>query len=291
MSTRVVTDSGGGLSETEARLHGIDYLPLQVQIDDQTYLDGVNLSLNALYQALEEGKMPRTSLPPLGLIEDLFEQYQKEGVTDIILITLSDGLSSTNQAVQMAAREYGIKVHTTDIWTTLGVERYYALAAQNLLEKGIPPEEIIARIEESAAKSRGYLMVDDLNHLAAGGRLTPLAAKLAGLLKIKPILAVGKATEGKVDQYDKVRTLSKAVKKACDIVEGELEPDTDYLFIVLDGKSPEARIPLKRLEKMRPEAPVWQQPMYSVIACHTGLGSVGVQYVPRLKDEDLTGAL
>ncbi len=288
MKARVVTDSGSGLTAREAKAAGIDYLPLQILVGDRTFLDGVDVTPDLLYEKLSEGLMPQTSLPPMGMVEDLFEDYAKEGVTDIVLITLSSGLSSTNENIQSAAKRHGINCHTTDIWSTLGTQRYYALAAQNLLEQGVEPAEIIRRIEKSAAESAGYLIPEDLNHLAAGGRLTPMAAKLGGLLKIKPILLVGKETEGKVGTYEKVRTMSKAVQKATDTVLSQLKPDENYCLVVLDGGSKDAEIAKTAFAKARPDALLWlDEPMYPVIACHTGTGSVGVQYIPRLEGENL----
>ena len=157
--------------------------------------------------------MPQTSMPPLGDIEALLESYKNNGITDVILITLSNGLSGTNQAIQASGKWHGVKIHTLDIYTTLGVEKYLVLSAQKLVEQEIHPEEIISRLKDSVDHSRGFLIPEDLDHLAKGGRLTPMAAKLAGMLKIKPILEVSKNTEGKVDVFDKVRTMSKAIKK------------------------------------------------------------------------------
>lgn len=229
MKIRVLTESGCGLTKQEANDLGIDFLPLQVQIEDKTYLDGVDLTVDELNSFLERGFMPQTSMPPLGDIEALLESYKKDGITDVILITLSNGLSGTNQAIQASGKWHGVKIHTLDIYTTLGVEKYLVLSAQKLVEQKIHPEEIISRLKESVEHSRGFLIPEDLDHLAKGGRLTPMAAKLAGMLKIKPILEVSKNTEGKVDVFDKVRTMSKAIKKAVKVVSKDANAQ-DYEF-------------------------------------------------------------
>lgn len=184
MRAKVITDSGTGLSKHKANELGLDFLPLQVIVDDKVYLDGVDLNIDTLYDTLEEGNMPQTSLPPLGEIEDLLESYNEEGISDIVLITLSNGLSSTNTTVQAAAKRHDINVHTLDLFTTLAVENYCALKAQELLEHGKDPKEIVALLKEAIENSSGYLIPNDLDHLAKGGRLTPMAAKLGGLLKI-----------------------------------------------------------------------------------------------------------
>ena len=127
MKIRVLTESGCGLTKQEANDLGIDFLPLQVQIEDKTYLDGVDLTVEELSSFLERGYMPQTSMPPLGDIEALLESYKNDGITDVVLITLSNGLSGTNQAIQASGKWHGIKIHTLDIYTTLGVEKYGSL--------------------------------------------------------------------------------------------------------------------------------------------------------------------
>lgn len=284
MKTKVVTDSGSGLTQKQADALGIGLLPLQVLVDNEQYLDGVNLDTKMLYEMLEDGKMPSTSQPPLLLEEELFEQYKKEGYTDLIVINLSNGLSSTNMTVQATAKRLGLNVHTLDIFTTLGVQQYLAVAAKQLLDQGKTPDEIIEALRKAVDGSAGYLIVDNLDHLAAGGRLTPLAAKLGGLLKIKPILKVSKDTEGKVDSFDKVRTMHKAISKAADQIQSDLRSDTDYEFFILNGNDDASTQKAQEsLKAVSETTPIHILDMFPVIASHTGLGSVGMQYVPKIE--------
>lgn len=287
MKTKVVTDSGSGLTQKQADALGIGLLPLQVLVDDQQYLDGVNLDTKLLYQMLEDGKMPTTSQPPLLLEEEMFENYKKDGITDLIVINLSNGLSSTNQTVQATAKRLGLNVHTLDIYTTLAIEQYLAIAARQLLDAGKDPEEIIRILENAVDKSAGYLIVDNLDHLAAGGRLTPLAAKLGGLLKIKPVLKVSKETEGKVDTFDKVRTFHKALAKGAEQIQKGMEPGVEYEFFVLNGNDDAMAQKAKELlHEISPQTPVHTLDMFPVIASHTGLGSIGMQYIPKIEGAD-----
>ena len=286
MKAKVLTDSGSGLTAEEANALGIAFLPLQVTVDNKQYLDGVDLNVPELYTMLDEGKMPSTSQPPLLMQEELFEDLQKDGVTDLILINLSNGLSGTNATLQATAARLGLNVHTLDIYTTLYIQKYLALAAAQLLEAGKSPEEIIEILKNAVDQSNGYLIVEDLNHLAAGGRLTPIAAKLGGMLKIKPILKVGKDTQGKVDAFEKVRTFNKAVKKAAERVAEEVGDNADqYEFFMLNGENDEGTEAGKQalIDALGKEVDVHIDPMYSVIACHTGLGSVGFQYAPKIE--------
>ncbi|WP_304684304.1 DegV family protein [Ileibacterium valens] len=286
MKAKVLTDSGSGLSAKQASDLGIAFLPLQVTVDNQQYLDGVNLDILELYKMLDEGKMPSTSQPPLLMQEELFEDLQKDGYTDLILINLSNGLSGTNATLQATAARLGLNVHTLDIYSTLYMQKYMVLAANQLLQAGKEPEEIIEILKKAVDDSNGYLIVEDLDHLAAGGRLTPLAAKLGGMLKIKPILKVGKETEGKVDAWEKVRTFNKAVKKAAEKIASEVKDDVDnYEFFMLNGENEEGTEAGKQalIDALGKDVVIHTDPMYAVIACHTGLGSVGFQYAPKIE--------
>lgn len=288
MKTKIVTDSGSGLTKKQADELGIGFLPLQVLADDDHYLDGMDLETKDLYSMLAAGKMPTTSQPPLYMVEELFEDYKKDGITDIVLVNLSSGLSGTNENLQAAAQRIGLNAHTTDIYTTLGVEKYLALAANQLLNQGKTPDEIVAALKEAVDGSAGYLIVEDLDHLAAGGRLTPMAAKLGGMLKIKPIMLVSKDTEGKVDVYGKVRTFSKALKTALAQMAEDIKPDQEYEFFLM-STDPEERD--KALAEMKAvlgdDINVHLEDMYAVIASHTGLGSIGYQYIPKIEGVEI----
>ena len=167
MKIKVVMDSGGLMNKQEANQLGIDYLPLQVMINDQTYMDGVDLDRNFLYDQMEKGAKVQTSLPPLGLVDELFQEYKNTGITDVVLITLSNALSSTNEKVQIMGQEHGLHMHTLDIYSTLGMEKYMAIYAKRMVDEGLDPETIIARLKESVDRSCGYLIVEDLDHFAS----------------------------------------------------------------------------------------------------------------------------
>lgn len=286
MKIKVLTDSGTCMNKEETESYGIEYLPLQIAIEDKTYLDGVDLSTEQLYDLLDKGHLPRTSMPPLGFIEDTFDRYNEEGVTDIILITLSSGLSGTNSAIQACALNHNIKVHTLDICTTLAPQRYWAICAAKLVEQGVACHEIIKRIQDSVNNSKGYLLPENLEHLARGGRLSPTSAKLAGMLKIIPILEVSKDTQGKVGKdAEKVRTMSKAIKKQCKVIAKATKNPSDYEYFILDSRSEENKaLAIRELkEAVGENISLTILPIGAVIASHTGNGAIGLQYAKKVK--------
>ena len=289
MKIKVIVDSGSGLSKKQAQELGMDYLPLQVMVGNKTYEDGVDLSIQQLYDFIEQEAIVQTSQPSLGYVMDLLDSYEKEGITDIILITLSQGLSGTNNTVQAVCQQHSIRMHTLDIYTTLAVEMYCAKAAQNLADQGVEPEEIIKRIQTGIEDSKGYLIAEDLEYLSRGGRLSPMAAKLGGMLKIKPILEVSKKTGGKVDVFDKVRTTNKAIKKAVYALEENIKDAEEYKIFVLDADAKSSSlIALENIKTILGEkTDVETQPICAVIASHTGLKAVGIQYIRKIKGANI----
>ena len=282
MKIAIVTDSGSGLTKKEANDLGIYYLPLQILVKDQMYLDGENITLEKVYNLLEEGEMPTTSMPPVGIIEEVFEQIQADGYDEVIAIPLSGGLSSTASIMQATAKEYNFSLHIVEIYTTCEIQKYLATCAQSLVKKGKDVEEIIAKLNESIVNSDTLIVPNDLQHLKRGGRLTPLAATLGGLLKIKPILQLNKQTCGKIDVFDKVRTLSKALSKAVSTF-AEKDLDDSYRLILLHSKADEEVIKLKQLmEKEFPNIEIILGDIGPVVSVHTGLGCIGIQRIKKV---------
>ena len=158
-----------------------------------------------------------------------------------------------------------------------------ATSAKKLVDKGLEAQDIVKRLQESIDQSNTLIIPDDLQHLKRGGRLTPLAAALGGLLKIKPILQLNKASEGKIDVYEKVRTLSKAQQNAVSKFV-DMQLDDSYELTVLHADSHEEGEKLQKLmQESFPNAPLYFGPICAVISCHTGIGCLGIQYIKKVR--------
>lgn len=286
MKIAVVTDSGSGLTKQEAMDLGIHYLPLQIIIQDHMFLDGENIRVEQIYDYLRNGEMPTTSMPPMGLMEELFLSLQEQGYEEVIAVPLTSGLSSTSSIMQAVAKECGMKLHVVEIYTTCNIQQYLTLSAKKLVDQGLDAETITARLQASVEDSETLIIPDDLQHLKRGGRLTPLAAALGGLLKIKPILRLDASSMGKIDVYDKVRTMSKAQAKAVATFQ-EKEIDDSYTLTVLHSGSPVEGEKLKALmETAFPGVELYFGLIGAVISAHTGLGCLGIQYIKKVEGLD-----
>lgn len=283
MKIAVVTDSGSGLTKQQADELGIFYLPLQIIIQDKMFLDGENITVEEIYEYLRNGEMPTTSMPPMGLVEELFTQLKEEGYEAVIAVPLSQGLSSTSSIMQAVAKEHDVKLHIIESYTTCNIQRYLAESAIKLVQQGLDLDTICERLNASAADSGTLIIPDDLQHLKRGGRLTPLAAALGGLLKIKPILRLDRESEGKVDVFDKVRTMSKAQSKAISTFQ-EHGLTTEYTLTVLHSGAPQEGEKLKvMMEEAFPGLDLYYGLIGAVISAHTGVGCLGIQYIRKVE--------
>lgn len=280
--TAVLTDSGTGLTQKEAQEAGLFFLPLQVLHEDRQYLDGVSIQLHEVYDLLKQQAKLTTSMPPIGLVEETLTKIKEAGYDSIICIPITSGLSSSMALIQATAEEIGIKVHLIDCYSTCYLQRYLAMCAKQLADQGIAAEEIVKRLNDSIASSNTLIIPDDLQHLKRGGRLTPVAAALGGLLKIKPLLQLNQACEGKIDVYDKVRTMSKAQEKAINTFVNE-HVDGDYICSCLHTDALEAGTALKdKLQAALPNTEIYFGYIGAVISVHTGIGCLGIQYMKKV---------
>lgn len=280
--TAVLTDSGTGLTQKEAQEAGLFFLPLQVLHEDRQYLDGVSIQLHEVYDLLKQQAKLTTSMPPIGLVEETLTKIKEAGYDSIICIPITSGLSSSMALIQATAEEIGMKVHLIDCYSTCYLQRYLAMCAKQLADQGIAAEEIVKRLNDSIASSNTLIIPDDLQHLKRGGRLTPVAAALGGLLKIKPLLQLNQSCEGKIDVYDKVRTMSKAQEKAINTFVNE-HVDGDYICSCLHTDALEAGNALKeKLQAALPNTEIYFGYIGAVISVHTGIGCLGIQYMKKV---------
>lgn len=281
MKTAIVTDSGCGLSQSEASAKNIFYLPLQVLCDNEQYLDGVEISIEQFYDMLRAKKDVKTSMPPVGMMLSLIEDIKAKGYEEILFIPLTAGISSTAAVFIATAQDEDIPCYHVDCYTTLGMQRYLALCALELVEQGKTASEIVEILKASVEDSDTMIIPDDLTQLKNGGRLTPMAAALAGLLKIKPILKMNVSSQGKVDVYEKVRTMSKSLAKVYNLY-AERNLDENYVFYLMHSESENIDDVCAKVKELFPKVDLRILSIPPVIAAHTGLGCLGLQYVRKV---------
>ena len=282
MKTAFVTDSGTGKTVAQLEESGIFSIPLQVSYDNTNYQDLEELSLERIYELMKEGVMLSTSLPSLGKIEVLFEQLKRQGYERIFAVPICSGLSGTLNAMEMCAKTVGLAFEYLDCHVTAIVQEYLVKKAKGLYEQGVSIEEIKEKLQVVIDTTNTYLLPNDLQHLKRGGRLTPLAATLGGLLRIKPILKINQDTQGKIDVVDKVRTMHKAMDKVIERMKEE-GVDENYIITIADADDREEALHYKeKVEAAFPNAQIQIITLVSVVGVHTGRGCQAIQYFRKL---------
>lgn len=275
----VVTDTGSNLSFAQAKELGIYLLPLQITIDETTYQDTLEISTQDIYNELANGKMPKTSMAAYQKIYNLFEELKKDYDT-IFAVPLTNGLSTNASTMQSIARKLEMNVHVIDMYATCALEKHVAIWIKRLVDEHKSSEEILKIIQPAIDESNSLILVKNLQHLKRGGRLTPMAAALAGLLKIYPVLHINKSTEGRIDVLNKVRTEKRADAYAIDKIMDDIDIQHTHIYII-HSNFLEGADHFKKcfIEKGVAEQNIHIDYISSVIAVHTGLGCIAIQYI------------
>lgn len=219
MKTAVMTDTNSGLELVEAKEKNIFLLPMPFIMDEQVYFEGSDIEKNQFYGYMESGKNITTSMPSPGDVMGMWDEILERGYDEVVYIPMSSGLSNSCFAAIQLAEEYDGKVQVVDNHR-ISVPMYRSvLDAKKMADAGNSAVEIKEKLEKEAYNCSIYIVVDTLEYLKKGGRVTPAGATIGAVLNIKPVLTI----QGeKLDAYAKVRGMKKAQLKMLEAIEGDL---------------------------------------------------------------------
>ncbi len=290
MKIAVVTDSNSGITQAQAKEMGVAVLPMPFMIDGETYYEDITLTREQFYQRLKDNADIATSQPTPDSILKMWDKLLKE-YDQIIHIPMSSGLSGSCSTAMMLAGEdeYEGKVFVVDN-RRISVTQYQSVKdAQLLAAMGMDGTQIKKRLEETAADSVIFITVDTLKYLKKGGRITPAAAALGTLLKIKPVLII---LGEKLDSFAKARTMKQAKTMMMNAIQKELDGrlhDSEcrncHLAIAHTDNEEAALEFKKEVEERFPNADVYMAPLSLSIACHIGPGSLAVTATRKMEEE------
>lgn len=277
MKLAVVTDSTAYIPDHIQDKENLFIIPIPVILDGKIYNEGEDIEADMFYSLLKNSKeFPTTSQPPLGEILTLYQEIALKGYDTILSIHLSSGISgfvNTLNGIKNSVDGVNIIPYDSEI-TSLPMGHMVETAIQ-LGEKGADIEEILTQIDTIRDTTYAYLIVDDLNNLVRGGRLTNGAAIVGGLLKIKPILTF---EEGKIVLSEKIRSAKKALHRSEELIDQRLkEMSQPAKLFVIHGKNPEvAKEEMHRLQEKYPDIEIDQGHFGPVIGAHLGEGAVAL---------------
>ncbi|WP_312247756.1 DegV family protein [Streptococcus parasuis] len=284
MKIAVITDSSAVLSQTIISDERVFVLPISVTIDGESYyIEGQNLTVSEFYQKMAAStELPKTSQPSLMKLEEILSQVSQQGFTHAIGLFLSSGISGFYQNIQYLVDEFeNLTIAIPDSKITSAP---LGMMVENVLrwaDAGQDFETICEKLNCQIEQTSAFIMVDDLDHLVKGGRLSNAAAILGNLLSIKPILYF--TSEGKIEVYEKVRTEKKAVKRLLEILQ-EKTADGHYQLAIIHANAPEKADNFKDLLEeagVTSELPIVT--FGSVIGTHLGEGAIAFGISPIIE--------
>ena len=281
----ILTDSGCQLKIGEQEDQGIFIVPLQITINGQTYQDEVDIKTVDVFTRIKDEKcIATTSQPATGVLVEAIEKIKAQGYDHILGITIASGLSSAISGMKVAADMVEMPITLIDSKGTAGNQRYLVEVAHQLIKEGKDIKTIQTILEDLVNDSCTMIMVTDLQHLKRGGRITPAVALLAGLLKIVPVMKLNENLGGKIDSFDKVRTIKKANKRIVDYFKEKGINSNDYVITIEDVLSDELLDEMVNYTKQELNSDVIDQgPLPAAVGVHMGIGGIGYQYIKKYK--------
>lgn len=289
----VMTDSNSGITQAEAKELGIKVVPMPFNIDGEEYLEDINLTQENFYKKLTEGSKVSTSQPSVGFVNSMWDELLNE-YDQIVYIPMSSGLSNTCKSLDLSAKaNYSDKVFVVDNQRISVTQRQSVLDAIELAKKGYSGKEIHDKLIEVKMESDIFIMVDTLKYLKQGGRITPAAAALGGMLKLKPILLI------KGEKLDKFKMRNRNVDDAMEImlnacedkINGYLKEkdgrvDNIHLAIAYSGTDTTLALQFKdKIANRFPNQDILVQPLSLSVSCHIGPGSLAMAISKAIPDE------
>ena len=280
MRIGIVTDSNSGITQAQAARMGVFVLPMPFTIDGQDYFEDISLTQQEFYEKLREGSDIATSQPSPEAVMNLWDQVLGE-YDQVVHIPMSSALSGSCQTARMLAEDYGGRVQVADNRRISVTQQQAAADAVQMAGEGMDAEQIRQKLEETGPDSSIYITVDTLKYLKKGGRITPAAAALGTLLRIKPVLTI---QGGKLDAFAKARTMKQAKTIMLAALSRDLEqrfedPEAERTHLeIAHTDSEEAALELK--EELQAAFPktgeIVMAPLSLSISCHIGPGALAV---------------
>ena len=282
----IVTDSNSGITQNDAKELGIYVLPMPFTIDGQEYFEDINLTQDDFYRKLAEDADIFTSQPSPESVMGLWDEILKE-YDEIVHIPMSSGLSGSCQTALMLAEEYDGKVQVVNNQRISVTQKQACFDAQKLIVSGKNAAEIKEILEEDKLNSSIYIMLDTLYYLKKGGRITPAAAALGTLLRLKPVLQI---QGDKLDAFAKARTSAQGKNIMINAIKNDIENrfggmDAKNVTVMMaHTNSPEAIADFKSdVEEALPGITIEMvDPLSLSVSCHIGPGAIAVAVVHNL---------
>ena len=288
-SVAVLTDSNSGITQNCAKALGISVLPMPFYINDELFYEDITLTQEEFYRHLEDDAEIHTSMPVVGEVLDRWDSLLKD-YDEVVYIPMSSGLSSSCATAKTLAEDYDGRVQVVDNQRISVTQRQSVLDAVRLAELGYDAAGIKEYLERTKFDSSIYIYVPTLKYLKKGGRVTPAAAALGTLLRIKPVLQI----QGeKLDAFAKCRTMKASKTTMLKAIEDDIrdrfalegEPDKYWISGAYSGaRDEEVEQWVSEIQEVYPGKQIIMQPLSLSVSCHIGPGALAVTVSKKLPE-------
>ena len=289
LKTAIVTDSNSGITQAEGKELGITVLPMPFYINEKMYYEDIDLTQEQFYQMLQDGASISTSQPVVANLLELWD-HLLETYDEIVHIPMSSGLSGSCETAMALAREYHGRVEVVNNQRISVTQRQSVMDAITLAGHGKTAREIREYLELTKMDSSIYIMVDTLNDLKKGGRITPAAAALGTLLRLKPVLQI----QGeKLDAFAKARNVRQAKKLMIEAIHNDCikrfgsDETGSHMWIHMAYTGTDTTAIHEFREEVAAEFPnhdIIVNPLSLSVACHIGPGALAVTCTKMMDD-------
>ncbi len=282
----IVTDSNSGITQEQAKKLGISVLPMPFYINGRLHYEDIDLTQEQFYKALGEDAEISTSQPAPGDVTDLWDKLLEE-YDEVVHIPMSSGLSSSCQTAIMLSDDYDGRVQVVNNQRISVTQRQSVLDAMAMADKGYDARQIKEKLETTKFESSIYITLATLYYLKKGGRITPAAAALGTLLKLKPVLQI----QGeKLDAFSKCRTMKQAKQTMINAVQDDCRKrfgssekgENMNIEIAYSGEPDEGKLFYDEVKALYPDHDIVMNPLSLSVSCHIGPGAVALACVKKL---------
>lgn len=275
----VVTDSTADLPAELVESLGLRVVPLSVTFGDESLIAGVTLTTDEFYQRLRDTeRIPTTSQPAPVWFEEAYADCVDEGYERIVSIHCSSALSGTVALARDRGARMPISVEVVDSRLVGGALGLAALAAHRVAEAGGSVEAVVAAADRIRRAARSLIVVDSLDHLRRGGRVTGAQATFGTAMRIKPLLQL--TDEGRVEILERTRTWGRALDRVAELA-AETAGGRAVEAVVVHAVAPERAQELAERLAARVSLAVEHRALIGpIVGTHVGPGAVGVALVP-----------
>jgi DegV family protein with EDD domain len=276
----IVTDTDSSLPLELAKKHNIVQVPIIIQFGEESFRDVYDINNETIFARIDkEGKLPTTAAPSPGQFMEAFKTAFDSGADSVLCLNISSEMSATYASARQAAEMLpGKRIEVVDTRSLAMGQGFMVLAAAEAISNGASIEEAVATAEEIRSRTSLFGSLATLKYIAMSGRVSHLAAGMAGLLDIKPVLTL---QNGKLELLEKIRTQRKSWNRAIELSVEKAAGRKINKVAILNVKAPEAARQFEGL--LRTALPCPEEIIFANVtpglSVHTGAGLVAVVFV------------